>query len=49
MKILITGGLGHIGSYVLKKANELKKINKIFSSKRRRCSDGNRGWFREYY
>jgi len=30
MKILITGGLGHIGSYVLKKANELKKINKIY-------------------
>ena len=30
MKILITGALGHIGSYVLKRANEFNLIDKIY-------------------
>ncbi len=30
MKILITGGLGHIGSYVLENINKIKKIKKIY-------------------
>ena len=30
MKILITGGLGHIGSYILKRASEFNAINKIY-------------------
>ena len=30
MKILITGGLGHIGSYLLKNINKIKFIKKIY-------------------
>ena len=30
MKILITGGLGHIGSYLLENINKIKNINKIY-------------------
>jgi nucleoside-diphosphate-sugar epimerase len=30
MKILITGGLGHIGSYLLENINKIKKIKKIY-------------------
>lgn len=30
MKILITGGLGHIGSYLLENINKIKKVNKIY-------------------
>ena len=30
MKILITGALGHIGSYVLERANEFNLIDKIY-------------------
>ncbi len=30
MKILITGGLGHIGSYVTKKIFKIKKVKKIY-------------------
>ena len=30
MKILITGGLGHIGSYILENINKLKKVKHIY-------------------
>ena len=30
MKILITGGLGHIGSYILENINKLKHVNHIY-------------------
>ena len=30
MKILITGGLGHIGSYLLENINDIKKIKEIY-------------------
>ena len=30
MKILITGGLGHIGSYLLENINKIKFIKKIY-------------------
>ena len=30
MKILITGGLGHIGSYILQNINKIKIIKKIY-------------------
>ena len=30
MKILITGGLGHIGSYLIKNLNKLKKVKEIY-------------------
>jgi len=30
MKILITGALGHIGSFILKKSKDIKKIKKNF-------------------
>ena len=30
MKILITGGLGHIGSYLLENINKIKYIKKIY-------------------
>ena len=30
MKILITGGLGHIGSYLLENINKIKSIKKIY-------------------
>ena len=30
MKIQITGGLGHIGSYLLKNINKIKLIKKIY-------------------
>jgi nucleoside-diphosphate-sugar epimerase len=30
MKILITGGLGHIGSYILENINKIKKAKKIY-------------------
>ena len=30
MKILITGGLGHIGSYILENVNKLKKVKHIY-------------------
>ena len=30
MKVLITGGLGHIGSYFLKRVTEFSNIDKIY-------------------
>ena len=30
MKILITGGLGHIGSYLLENINKIKPIKKVY-------------------
>ena len=30
MKILITGGLGHIGSYLLENINKINKLKKIY-------------------
>ena len=30
MKILITGGLGHIGSYLLENINKFKLVKKIY-------------------
>ena len=30
MKILITGGLGHIGSYLLENINKFKSVKKIY-------------------
>ena len=30
MKILITGGLGHIGSYILENINKIKILKKIY-------------------
>ena len=30
MKILITGGLGHIGSYILKNIKKLRIVKKIY-------------------
>jgi len=30
MKILITGGLGHIGSYVLENINKIKFVKKVY-------------------
>ena len=30
MKILITGGLGHIGSYILQNINKIKILKKIY-------------------
>ena len=30
MKILITGGLGHIGSYILQNINKIKIIKQIY-------------------
>ena len=30
MKILITGGLGHIGSYLLENINKIKLVKKVY-------------------
>ena len=30
MKILITGGLGHIGSYIIENINKIKFIKKVY-------------------
>ena len=30
MKILITGGLGHIGSYLLQNINKIKTLKKVY-------------------
>jgi nucleoside-diphosphate-sugar epimerase len=30
MKILITGGLGHIGSYIIENINKIKILKKIY-------------------
>ena len=30
MKILITGGLGHIGSYLLENINKIKSVKKVY-------------------
>ena len=30
MKILITGGLGHIGSYILHNINKIKILKKVY-------------------
>ena len=30
MKILITGGLGHIGSYLLENINKIKHVKKVY-------------------
>ena len=30
MKILITGGLGHIGSYIIQNISKIKKIKKVY-------------------
>ena len=30
MKILITGGLGHIGSYLIENINKIKNVKEIF-------------------
>ena len=30
MKILITGGLGHIGSYIVENINKMRNVNKVY-------------------
>ena len=30
MKLLVTGGLGHIGSHILQNVNKIKKIKKLY-------------------
>ena len=30
MKLLVTGGLGHIGSHILQNINKIKKIKKLY-------------------